>query len=302
MTAPTRTACAALGLALLVVALAPLPAIRDGLAQDVETTTGSNVAACPFELLARAYSDFIDETPHVLDVYALEKEILLLCQERQQLLQIIAQNDARLQLLMNIEADNNPVPADTLPQEECIQPEEAAAEQSTTDVQLESVTPPVRPTPDEPLSEAEPFLEGSTGDQTDARSGVTDRNQAACQPPEQYEVHSVVRTGPSWQARLRTREGELLRVRLLDYLPDGRRITGIDRLAVTITDAGGDSTRMTFAAARDKPEASPSREGEGIIPDRSGGRETPDHHQESGDVSDSVDGTLDVIQPQRGRP
>ena len=216
----------------------------------IDSGTEINEAICPFVLLNKAYLSLADDSPSVLDVYAVEKEVLLLCRERQELLLTIARNDLELRTKMGIEAGSATVPV-TLPAVEpveCVQPVE------------ESETEPV-PVAEKALGLDEPPFTTLPLASSLAEVMAEDSSQAdmhRCLPPLPYSLHSIMRVGADWQAQLRTTEGALIRVRQRDTLPDGRIITAIDRVGLTIEDPYGNSENLPLQASQTEVATTPS--------------------------------------------
>lgn len=283
-------------LSLVITMLLPVWSISQE--TDVMTDSGTlNELVCPFDLLKQAYLGLGDDSPQVLDVYAVELEVLLLCRERQDLLLTIARNDELLRKNMNIrERGVGPEPF-TIPNfppiqqaaMECPTPTIKEVEQSegeVVDAELE--------VEEHESVNAGPGNEEVVTDFVPQESSIPQVGQIIldrCLPPLTYQLHSIMRTGANWKARLRIVNGEIITVSLRDKLPDGRIVTGIDRSGLVITDVNDNSELLSLPAAQTIPFDRSTANNDGLAIDTSAGREGMENPPAFGD------GTMDVITP-----
>ncbi len=278
---------------------------------EVGVSANHQEAVCPHDLLSKAYLGLADESPAVLDIYAVEREVLLLCRERQELLLTIARNDALLREKLNIQpagresATLSPVLA-PVEQVECIMPEDPIVAIATpTEAPLvESVE---SKGPDRPkLLDLE---RADARDQEDPSAGSDalrePKNQDWCRPPLSYSLHAVMRAGSHWQARLVTMEGHSLRVKRRDILPDGRIVTDIHARGIEIGDHQGHTEMVPLRARPSSLLADPAEsvsETSMVVP---GNRQPANPAGQEPLVSDGPvrtfgEGTLDIIEPEIG--
>ncbi len=210
-----------------------------------------NLAICPHELLSKAYLGLADESPAVLDIYAVEQEVLLLCRERQELLLTIAKNDQLLREKLNIQPAGSlsvstpPVVASVEPVE-CIPSEQQVMDRIETGQGTNSGD-----TDGENVSSLEQSSSQNEEMDTSDPASVDLSEQEGlhrCLPPLPYSLHSLMRVGSHWQARLRTAEDRTIDVKLRDSLPDGRIVTDISGRGIEISDFWGNSERLPLQA------------------------------------------------------
>ncbi|MDE2674029.1 MAG: hypothetical protein OXH65_02865 [Paracoccaceae bacterium] len=207
----------------------PSPAVGSGVVLSEARET------CPHDLLREAYMGLSADDPSALDIFVVEKEVLLLCEERQQLLLTIARNEIELRELLEIRAPAAPFVAEAEPLREC--PSEPTA------AEIEDIVIGDEP---EGLAAGElvaVFLE-AIGQLSKPAIQSPEPGPESCGPHLDMELFSLTRTGREYRATLRTSDGREFNVTEGDKLPDGSSVAVIDASSVILDIPGGKQSRI----------------------------------------------------------
>ena len=276
-----------------------------------------DMLSCPVASLRDAYTNIAttvdDKSAGVLDTYAIEKEVLLLCTERQRLLLGIADNDILLRSLLDIAppmpgaarvtvfspVGAQPRPLPDLGDLACTR---ARQNEDTAEpvIMTEAEPPPDEVAATEPaviveerlpheVMETQPVVMPDV-----AQPGSVVGPACPTVPLPDLEVAWVISAPGGWTASIVDGEGLRWRVRINDTLPGGLQVSRITLRSVFVTDASGDERQLPSAGSRptglDVPDDT-------MVPVEARVSTVPAPDQHSSPAMSG--GTLDVILPRQ---